>query len=219
MCRRPGDVDVENGKGPGRRDLAELIGTIEKAATEVSLASLLTSTSGQGARRDPKSNIKSVEQSSKDDNPKKRSVSPSDVIDMHLKVDTHGDSDNHSHGRASKRRCCRSKNHHGEEKHSHENDHGHHRSVVRHNYHDHAEYGAQLAAQETTAKELMDKKVGGGCSTAFPMILHQILDHAEVQGYADIISWQPHGRAFHVHDQDRFVQEVMPRYFRQTRYV
>jgi hypothetical protein len=50
------------------------------------------------------------------------------------------------------------------------------------------------------------------------MVLHNILDDAESEGYADAISWQPHGRAFLVHNQEKFVTQVMPRFFRQTRF-
>jgi hypothetical protein len=57
----------------------------------------------------------------------------------------------------------------------------------------------------------------GGCT--FPAILHNLLLYAEMEGYDDCISWQPHGRAFHVHDSNAFVEQVMPRFFKQTRYV
>jgi len=32
------------------------------------------------------------------------------------------------------------------------------------------------------------------------------------------VSWQPHGRSFLVHDQDRFSRELLPLWFRQSRY-
>ena len=60
----------------------------------------------------------------------------------------------------------------------------------------------------------------GGVSTHFPAVLHAMLTLAQVDGYSDICSWiEPHGRAFAVHDRDRFVREVLPRYFRQTHYA
>ena len=31
-------------------------------------------------------------------------------------------------------------------------------------------------------------------------------------------SWQPHGRAFKVHDRKRFLTEVMPKFFKQTKF-
>jgi HSF-type DNA-binding len=53
---------------------------------------------------------------------------------------------------------------------------------------------------------------------SFPLKLQRILDKAHEQMRTDIISWLPHGKAFLVHDVDRFVSEVMPIYFNQTKY-
>ena len=53
---------------------------------------------------------------------------------------------------------------------------------------------------------------------SFPLKLQRILDKAASDGKTDIISWLPHGRAFLVHDVDRFVSEVMSQYFNQTKY-
>lgn len=52
----------------------------------------------------------------------------------------------------------------------------------------------------------------------FPLKLHRILDKLEADGETDVISWLSHGRAFLVRDVDRFVHELMPRYFNQTKY-
>ena len=40
----------------------------------------------------------------------------------------------------------------------------------------------------------------------------------ESEGKTDIVTWLPHGRAFIVIDVDRFVDELMPLYFNQTKY-
>lgn len=53
---------------------------------------------------------------------------------------------------------------------------------------------------------------------SFPLRLQRILDKHEADGQKDIISWLSHGRAFIVHDVDRFVAESMPLYFNQTKY-
>jgi hypothetical protein len=37
-------------------------------------------------------------------------------------------------------------------------------------------------------------------------------------GTNSIVSWQPHGKAFRVHQVDVFARTVMPRYFKQTQY-
>jgi HSF-type DNA-binding len=64
-------------------------------------------------------------------------------------------------------------------------------------------------------------KHGGhiGLTSHFPSILHLILARADDEGYSHIISWQSHGRSFMVHDRERLVTDVMPLYFRQTRFA
>ncbi|GKY94906.1 hypothetical protein MPSEU_000455500 [Mayamaea pseudoterrestris] len=52
----------------------------------------------------------------------------------------------------------------------------------------------------------------------FPVKLHILLSELEKDGRSDIIGWSPHGRAFHVHKQDKFVSEIIPKWFRQTGY-
>jgi HSF-type DNA-binding len=53
----------------------------------------------------------------------------------------------------------------------------------------------------------------------FPVKLQRILDELEHDGLTDVISWLPHGRAFMVHNVDRFVQEILPLHFNQTKYT
>lgn len=52
----------------------------------------------------------------------------------------------------------------------------------------------------------------------FPIVLHELLSDVEMTGQTDIISWQPHGRCFIVHDTDAFVQQFLPRYFNQNKW-
>ena len=35
----------------------------------------------------------------------------------------------------------------------------------------------------------------------------------EKEGRSDVVSFLPHGKAFAIHDEEAFVQDVMPRYF------
>ena len=58
----------------------------------------------------------------------------------------------------------------------------------------------------------------GGLQASFPLKLQRILDKLEAEGNTSILSWQSHGRAFIVHDPERFVTEIMPFYFNQTKY-
>ena len=54
----------------------------------------------------------------------------------------------------------------------------------------------------------------GGVATPFPVKLHQLL---EEDAYPNIISWQPHGRSFILRDHQAFLEEVMTKYFKQTK--
>jgi hypothetical protein len=38
------------------------------------------------------------------------------------------------------------------------------------------------------------------------------------EGKESIVSWQPHGRAFRVHNRELFSAMIMPRFFKQTKY-
>lgn len=49
----------------------------------------------------------------------------------------------------------------------------------------------------------------------FPDKLHLILSNPE---FSDIISWLPHGRSWRILQQKPFEQQVIPLYFRHTRY-
>ena len=57
----------------------------------------------------------------------------------------------------------------------------------------------------------------GGVAVPFPEKLHKMLSNIEEDGYGHIISWQPHGRCFAVHNPKEFVEQVMPLYFKQTK--
>ena len=53
---------------------------------------------------------------------------------------------------------------------------------------------------------------------SFPSQLHHMLDDAELKGFDDIVSWQPHGRCFVVHKVTEFVDQILPNYFRQSKF-
>jgi hypothetical protein len=46
---------------------------------------------------------------------------------------------------------------------------------------------------------------------SFPVQLYSMLREVEGDGLSHIVSWQPHGRAFLVHDKEAFVNQVIPR--------
>jgi hypothetical protein len=57
----------------------------------------------------------------------------------------------------------------------------------------------------------------GGVPVPFPFKLHAMLDQIEADGFANVVSWQPHGRSFVIHDKKSFVAKIMPQYFNQTK--
>ena len=60
---------------------------------------------------------------------------------------------------------------------------------------------------------------GKGRTEPFPAKLHRMLSELEQQeGGTDIASFLPHGRAFVIHRPKQFAEEVMPKYFRMSRF-
>jgi hypothetical protein len=54
--------------------------------------------------------------------------------------------------------------------------------------------------------------------SSFSWQLYQMLADAESYDFQSIISWQPHGRAFRVHDPEKFEQMILPSYFKSSKY-
>jgi hypothetical protein len=50
-----------------------------------------------------------------------------------------------------------------------------------------------------------------GVKEAFPFKLHKMLQEAVTEEFDTVVSWLPHGRAFRVHDREKFIQDIMPR--------
>jgi hypothetical protein len=57
---------------------------------------------------------------------------------------------------------------------------------------------------------------GQRCAS-FPLKLHQMLDQAEKERFAHIVSWLPGGKIFKVFDQEAIIP-ILKKYFRQTRF-
>jgi hypothetical protein len=60
------------------------------------------------------------------------------------------------------------------------------------------------------------QRTRGGVTEPFPEKVHRMITDAEADGNEDIISFMPHGRAFKIHDQQRFVKEILGNYLRQS---
>ena len=65
------------------------------------------------------------------------------------------------------------------------------------------------------------QKQGEGASVKvplFPVVLYGLLEDAEKHGNASIVSWRPSGVAFKVYRREEFVNKILPKYFKQTKF-
>ena len=83
-------------------------------------------------------------------------------------------------------------------------------SHVQHSYTDHTR-------QRYTPDDAELVVSGKAYNTAFPVKLHDALSEIEADGKEQIVSWQPHGRAFKIHNQEAFEDEILPKYFVMTK--
>jgi HSF-type DNA-binding len=56
-------------------------------------------------------------------------------------------------------------------------------------------------------------------SGKFPQKLYNLLNTLRERGRCDIAAFLPHGRAFHIHKPSEFISDVMPQYFRMSRFA
>lgn len=88
---------------------------------------------------------------------------------------------------------------------------GFQRHYAEHDYHDYAQVKpTQLDLQSIKASR-------GGVHNPFPSVLHNMMEQAEAQDFSGVVSWQPHGRAFLIHDPKAFVQRVLPKFFKHAK--
>ena len=52
----------------------------------------------------------------------------------------------------------------------------------------------------------------------FPGKLYEMLEAVDGLGLSDAVSWLPHGRSFKVLDPDKFMNLVVPQFFKATKY-
>lgn len=75
--------------------------------------------------------------------------------------------------------------------------------VTKHNYHDHLDDPVVMSSN-------------GANNPSFPAKLHEMLQKVDDDGYAHVVSWQPHGRCFVVHDPSAF-KTILPNYFKLSK--
>ena len=80
-------------------------------------------------------------------------------------------------------------------------------------------FQTQTSEQQWYRQPAEEQKKKYQRTATFPDKLHDILNHCESKGLNKIASWEMDGRAFRVHDTDIFTKEVMPLFFKQTKYA
>ena len=74
-----------------------------------------------------------------------------------------------------------------------------------------------MLTDEEAVAHIKYKTMVGRNKALFPVKLHKVIQNTERYGFSTIISWLPHGRAFKIHDDDAFLEKVMPHFFFQSR--
>lgn len=93
-----------------------------------------------------------------------------------------------------------------------------HESAFPNDIADSSNYAKSQLLRRDDGFETRDEAQEGGMKSLFPYTLYTLLEDAERDGYESIVSWRPSGEAFKVIKRDEFMQQVVPRYFKQTKY-
>jgi HSF-type DNA-binding len=99
--------------------------------------------------------------------------------------------------------------------------------ITEHDYHDHAADPVTYDAAESTASLISSKSRrdsvtssptnrSASSTTPFPMKLYEMIEQMESEGMSHVISWQPHGRCFQVHEPNAF-KRMSQNYFKLSK--
>jgi HSF-type DNA-binding len=69
-----------------------------------------------------------------------------------------------------------------------------------------------------TIRKKTKTKVNRPQPISFPIKLFRMLEEVEREGIQSIVGWNPDGKSFQVYDHERFVKEVLPSHFKQSKY-
>jgi len=83
-------------------------------------------------------------------------------------------------------------------------------------HHTYRDYSCSLRVHTSHRPHDLNARLYPG--TQFPERVHYMLDRCSRAGLAGVIAWRDHGRAFIVHDTERFVRCVLPLYFKHSKW-
>jgi HSF-type DNA-binding len=52
----------------------------------------------------------------------------------------------------------------------------------------------------------------------FPLVLHTMLEDAQVQGFEHVVSWLPNSNMFKIHNSEKFTQDILKHYFPKQKF-
>jgi hypothetical protein len=70
----------------------------------------------------------------------------------------------------------------------------------------------------TSASHLPSQRITTSPDLSFPGRLFIMLSDSDKESFEDVVCWILEGAAFKVHKQDEFVETILPRYFKMTKY-
>jgi hypothetical protein len=70
----------------------------------------------------------------------------------------------------------------------------------------------------TSAPQLPLQRITASPDLSFPGRLFTMLSDSDKESFEDVVCWILEGAAFKVHKQDQFVETILPRYFKMTKY-
>ena len=73
-----------------------------------------------------------------------------------------------------------------------------------------SEYRDFSQEQEHSGDLAASNQNGTNREQSFPMKLHYMLSDMQADGLDHMVSWQPHGRCFVVHNSKLFVAQILP---------
>jgi hypothetical protein len=92
----------------------------------------------------------------------------------------------------------------------------HRHLVTQHHYHDHASDPVVNYGPASPGKRHPSPSNNNSLATPFPTKLYEMIEKVETQGLSHVVSWQPHGRCFKVHDMPTF-KLLLQNYFKLSK--
>ena len=85
-----------------------------------------------------------------------------------------------------------------------------------------AQYDHSIVPAKLQSKTVEGTKQAAmfGPKQQFPEKLYKLLEMADHQKFgcsSNAVSWMPHGRAFKIHDEEVFMKEIVPMFFKQSK--